>query len=93
MQIRNAPSSEKPTESDGLLDCRMAMLGLDFDALKQSDGEILRPNHARVHALRLSGSVRGGFEARSQQPGMGNLLSERAGAHCAYRGSLAFIVS
>jgi hypothetical protein len=41
MQIRNAPPSEKPTESDGLLDCRMAMLGLDFDALKQSDGEIL----------------------------------------------------
>jgi hypothetical protein len=41
MQIRNAPPSEKPTENDGLLDCRMAMLGLDFDALKQSDGEIL----------------------------------------------------
>jgi hypothetical protein len=39
MQIRNAPPSEKPTESDGLLDCRMAMLGLDFEAIKQSDVE------------------------------------------------------
>ena len=41
MEIRNAPPSETPTENDGLLDCRMAMLGLDFEAIKQSDGETL----------------------------------------------------
>ncbi len=41
MQSRNAPPSEKPAEDDDLLDCRMAMLGLDFNAVKQSDGETL----------------------------------------------------
>ena len=39
MKIPNAPPSEKPVEGDSLLDCRMAMLGLDFDAIKQSDAE------------------------------------------------------
>jgi hypothetical protein len=44
MQIRNAGSAETPTErdeSDLLLDCRMAMLGLDFDAIKRSGSETL----------------------------------------------------
>jgi hypothetical protein len=44
MQSRNPRSLEKPTardESDVLLDCRMAMLGIDFDAIKCSDGEAL----------------------------------------------------
>jgi hypothetical protein len=44
MQSRNPRSPEKPTardESDALLDCRMAMLGLDFATIKQSDGEML----------------------------------------------------
>lgn len=42
MQIRNAQSAEKRTEgdeSDNLLDCRIAILGLDFEAIKQSDTE------------------------------------------------------
>ena len=42
MQSRNPRSADKPTErdeSDGLLDCRMAMLGLDFETIKQSDTE------------------------------------------------------
>jgi Family of unknown function (DUF6455) len=44
MKIGSAPPSEKAVErdeSEGLLDCRMAMLGLDFDAIKRSDGETL----------------------------------------------------
>lgn len=42
MKIPNAPFSEDATERDeGLLDCRMAMLGLDFDAIKQGDAETL----------------------------------------------------
>jgi hypothetical protein len=44
MQSRNPRSPEMPTardESDVLLDCRMAMLGLDFDAIKCSDGDAL----------------------------------------------------
>jgi hypothetical protein len=42
MQIRNAGSTGKPTtpgEPDGLLDCRMAMLGLDFNAVESGDSE------------------------------------------------------
>ena len=42
MQIRNARSTGKPTtsdEHDGLLDCRMAMLGLDLYAIECGDSE------------------------------------------------------
>lgn len=44
MQIRNARSTGKPAarvETDELLDCRMAMIGLDFDAISRSDSEAL----------------------------------------------------
>jgi hypothetical protein len=44
MQVRNPRSPEKLTarnEGDDLLDCRMAMLGLDFDAIKRGDGATL----------------------------------------------------
>ena len=42
MQTRDPRSADNPAEgdeSDNLLDCRMAMLGLDFDAIKQTDAE------------------------------------------------------
>jgi hypothetical protein len=42
MPIRNDRSTEKPTthdQSDDLLDCRMAMLGLDLHEIERSDGE------------------------------------------------------
>jgi hypothetical protein len=42
MQIRNARSTRKPTtrdEHDDLLDCRMAMLGLDLYAIALADSE------------------------------------------------------
>jgi hypothetical protein len=44
MQIRNPCSADRLTEgdeTDGLLDCRLAMLGLDFQAIKQSDAETI----------------------------------------------------
>jgi hypothetical protein len=44
MQIRNVRSTAKPATSDKrdeLLECRLAMLGLDFDAVKRSDGKTL----------------------------------------------------
>lgn len=42
MQMRNARSTEAPTtygEHDGLLDCRMAMLGLDLDEIQSGDAK------------------------------------------------------
>ena len=42
MQIGNPRSTGKPTtsdEHDELLDCRMAMLGLDLDATESGDGD------------------------------------------------------
>ena len=44
MQIGNPRSAGKPTtpdEHDELLDCRMAMLGLDLNATKIGDGDIV----------------------------------------------------
>ncbi len=42
MQIGNPRSTAKPTttvEQDELLDCRVAMLGLDLGAIKRGDGD------------------------------------------------------
>jgi hypothetical protein len=42
MQIGKPRSTGKPTtpdEYDELLDCRMAMLGLQFDAMESADGD------------------------------------------------------
>jgi hypothetical protein len=73
-----------PDEYDELLDCRMAMLGLNLDA---TNGDTFNEDHATLQELWLSGSLCGGLEARSQQPGVGNLLSKHGRVYCACRGS------
>ncbi|MGE5164062.1 MAG: hypothetical protein ACM3IH_08570 [Sphingobacteriales bacterium] len=39
MPIANPRTTVKSMTSDGLLDCRMAMLGLDFDAFESAGGD------------------------------------------------------
>lgn len=39
MQIANPRSNAKRAAHDELLDCRMAMLGLDFDTIKSVEGD------------------------------------------------------
>jgi hypothetical protein len=60
--------------SHDLLDCRMAMLGLDLSAAESRDAEmfqaITRRELQRLRMLRI------GAEARSQRPRVADLLSE-----------------
>ena len=73
-----------PDEYDELLDCRLAMLGLNLDANQQ---RCVQRDRETLYELQLSGSLRGGLEARSQQPGVGNLLSKCRRVYCTCRSS------
>ena len=85
MQIGNSTSAA----GDDLLGCRMAMLGLDLNAIESCGGQVFEALKRALRALRLSRGLRARHQTRSQRSGLGNLLPEYGNAHCAARGLVA----
>ena len=85
MQIGNSSSAS----GDDLLSCRMAMLGLDLNAIESCGGQVFEAIKRAVHELRLSRGLRARYQTRSQRSGLGDLLPEYGHAHGAARGLVA----